>query len=156
MIKGLDEWRSQNNMPPSEPTASKPRKVRVLRQNQQAQQLHQQPVDPTEAIPMMYRAQVQGRCNLQYAGGNNLQGSDLEKWKTEWVRPQRNQEPSYQYQYDDLDSDHPGQSVHSFQIEFPYRVFTNSGQDSILRPVLDVYGIPFIPGSSVKGGFSPV
>jgi len=151
MIKGLDEWRSQNNMPPSEPTASKPRKVRVLRQNQQAQQLHQQPVDPTEAIPMMYRAQVQGRCNLQYAGGNNLQGSDLEKWKTEWVRPQRNQEPSYQYQYDDLDSDHPGQSVHSFQIEFPYRVFTNSGQDSILRPVLDVYGIPFIPGSSVKG-----
>ena len=36
-------------------------------------------------------------------------------------------------------------------IRFPDRVFSNSGQDSIPRPVLDVYGIPFIPGSSIKG-----
>jgi CRISPR-associated protein Cmr6 len=100
----------------------------------------------------MYRAQVQGRCNLQYAGDSkNALGPDLEKWKTEWVQPQRNQEPSYRYHYDELDSDRFNTSIYAFQVRFPYRVFTNSGQDSIARPVCDRYGIPFIPGSSVKG-----
>lgn len=100
--------------------------------------------------PMMYRAQVQGRCNLQFAGdrGNN---PDRNKWMEEWKQTQSMQ-PRYQYRYEE-NGDRENVPVHSFKVKFPYRVFSNSGQDSILRPVLGQYGIPFIPGSSLKGIF---
>lgn len=151
----LAALKKQFNPPPSELDVAEPQKGRILRQlypPKQPRSPQKTFIEAVEAVPMMYRAQVQGRCNLQYAGdGKNSLGSDLEKWKTEWVQPQRNQEPSYQYHYDELDGDHPNQSIYAFQISFPYRVFTNSGQDSIARPVCDRYGIPFIPGSSIKG-----
>jgi CRISPR-associated protein Cmr6 len=38
-------------------------------------------------------------------------------------------------------------------VEFPFRLFTNCGQDSIARPVMGKHGIPWLPGSSVKGLF---
>jgi CRISPR-associated protein Cmr6 len=100
--------------------------------------------------PMMYRAQVQGRCNLQFAGdkGDNL---DRNQWMKEWKQTQ-NVQPRYQYRYEE-EGDRENAPVHSFKVKFPYRVFSNSGQDSILRPVLGQYGIPFIPGSSLKGLF---
>ena len=96
---------------------------------------------------MMYRAQVQGRCNLHYAGDKE----DRRRWEKEWVDTTSNQQPRYQYKYDVPDSKKQNSAIHSLVIRFPDRVFSNSGQDSIPRPVLDVYGIPFIPGSSIKG-----
>lgn len=103
--------------------------------------------DP-EQVPMMYRAQVQGRCSLQY--GKNQQ--DLDRWTEEWVAPKSatDRTPSYQHQEPQLGQDG---SVYRIKIEFPCRVFTNCGQDSILRPTIGKNGIPFIPGSSVKGLF---
>lgn len=99
-----------------------------------------------EQIPMMYRAQVQGRCSLQNAGNN----VDLERWQDEWVNPGTGKQPYYQHKEPQLGLD---SKIYRIKIEFPFRLFSNCGQDSILRPVLGKKGIPFIPGSSIKGLF---
>jgi CRISPR-associated protein Cmr6 len=106
-----------------------------------------QPPDP-EQVPMMYRAQVQGRCSLQYGKNNH----DLKRWTKEWVYPNNEdeQKPFYQNLEPSLERD---DSIYRIKIEFPFRVLTNCGQDSILRPTIGVNGIPFIPGSSIKGLF---
>lgn len=100
-----------------------------------------------EQIPMMYRAQVQGRCSLQNAGRNE----DLEQWQHEWVNPrQQNGQPSYQHKEPQIGFDG---KIYRIKIEFPFRLSSNCGQDSILRPVLGKKGIPLISGSSIKGLF---
>ncbi|MGA9377283.1 MAG: RAMP superfamily CRISPR-associated protein [Phormidium sp.] len=110
---------------------------------QQAQSVESDP----ERVPMMYRAQISGRCSLMFAGDNN---QDLNDWTQEWVFPIENGEPNYQHEQPKLGLDG---SVYRFEIEFPFRVCSNCGQDSILRPVIGKHGIPFIPGSSIKGIF---
>ncbi len=106
-----------------------------------------EPTNP-EQVPMMYRAQVQGRCSLQY--GKNSQ--DLNRWTEEWIypNPQQKDTPSYQYPEPKLGLDG---LVYRLKVEFPFRVFTNCGQDSILRPSMGKNGIPFVPGSGIKGMF---
>ncbi|MGB3511173.1 MAG: RAMP superfamily CRISPR-associated protein [Microcoleaceae cyanobacterium] len=101
-----------------------------------------------EQVPMMYRAQVDGRCSLQYGNAKE----DLKEWTKEWVTPDENNEyqPFYQQKEPLLGLDG---SVFRIKIKFPFRVFTNCGQDSILRPTIGKNGIPFIPGSSIKGLF---
>jgi CRISPR-associated protein Cmr6 len=103
--------------------------------------------DP-EDVPMMYRAQV-GRCSLQYAGNQD----DRKKWVKEWVYPIPSQPNQGKPHHQHLEQDLREASFRCVKVEFPYRVFSNCGQDSIQRPVLDVRGIPFIPGSGVKGLF---
>jgi CRISPR-associated protein Cmr6 len=101
----------------------------------------------TRQIPMMYRAQIRGRCNLQYAGDNK----DRDQWVKEWTRLTSEQQPCYQHEEPSklgLDG-----ATYRIKVEFPFRLFSNSGQDSILRPVLGKNGIPLIPGSSIKGLF---
>jgi CRISPR-associated protein Cmr6 len=96
-------------------------------------------------IPMMYRAQIAGRCGLQYAGDD----SDLDTWTDEWLQPKAgDKQPKYQYQL-------PKENLKIFRckIDFPYRLFTNGGQDSIHRPTFGKQGIPIFPGSSLKGMF---
>lgn len=104
------------------------------------------PKTPRET-PMMYRAQVKWRCSLQYAGDNQ----HLKQWIKEWTRLKPEQQPCYQY------ADPPklglDGSTYRIKVEFPFRLFSNSGQDSIFRPVLGKNGIPLIPGSSIKGLF---
>jgi CRISPR-associated protein Cmr6 len=101
-----------------------------------------------DLVPMMYRAQISGRCGLQY-GSNN---KHLREWTEQWVYPQNNQQPLYQYSKPTLGLDASG-FIYRLELEFPFRVFTNCGQDSIARPVMGKDGIPFIPGSSIKGLF---
>lgn len=103
---------------------------------------------PPDEVPKMYQAQVQGRCSLQYF--NNP--SDLFNWTKEWIIPDshNNQKPYYQHQEPKLGLDG---SIYRLKITFPFRVFSNCGQDSILRPVLGKNGIPFFPGSGIKGLF---
>ena len=102
-----------------------------------------------EQVPRMYRAQVEGRCSLQFAGDRD---QDVQNWVAEWVDPisDRHPEPRYQRQEPQLGWDG---SVYRLKIEFPWRVCSNCGTDSILRPVLGKDGIPFFPGSSIKGLF---
>jgi CRISPR-associated protein Cmr6 len=141
IFRNLDKWAEKNNIPEPEPSQSQTGRILVRKQVE--------PILTNDEPPMMYRAQIQGRCNLQFAGDN----SNLDQWKKEWTLPQRDRKPSHQYEYKLLDDDHPNNLLHSIKIDFPYRVLSNSGQDSILRPVLSVHGIPFIPGSSIKGIF---
>ena len=101
--------------------------------------------DP-EQVPLMYRAQISGRCSLQYAKKN----TDLDRWTHQWVNPKKNGEPKYQRHEPELGLQG---EIYRVKISYPWRVFTNCGQDSIFRPVLGKDGIPCIPGSSVKGLF---
>jgi CRISPR-associated protein Cmr6 len=140
LFKNLDKWAENNNIP-SIPQDRESKLGRVFDKTQPSLNIQQSP-------PMMYRAQVAGRCNIQFAGDD----SDLSQWKEEWVLPQNNR-PSYQYLYKELEIESPNNLIHSIKFQFPYRVLSNSGQDSILRPVLTTHGIPYIPGSSIKGIF---
>ena len=103
---------------------------------------------PPDEVPKMYQAQIQGRCSLQYF--NNQ--SKLQSWTEEWIAPDanNNQEPYYQHQEPKLGLDG---SIYRVKIKFPFRVFSDCGQDSILRPVFGKNGIPFFPGSGIKGLF---
>jgi CRISPR-associated protein Cmr6 len=102
--------------------------------------------DPLQ-VPMMYRAQVKGRCSLQFAGNNQ----DLDNWLREWIYPQKSNEQAT-YQHSLPDEGFNGK-VYRLILTFPFRVISNCGQDSFSRPVIGKYGIPFIPGSGVKGLF---
>lgn len=103
--------------------------------------------DP-QLVPHMYRAQVQPRCSLQFAGDRTHRNI----WIEQWVNPREEDgKPTYQYAeaQDVLEKGY----FCRFKVKFPYRLFSNCGQDSIFRPMLGKNGIPFIPGSGVKGVF---
>jgi CRISPR-associated protein Cmr6 len=104
-----------------------------------------------EAVPMMYRAQVMGRCSLHNAKKEN---QDLNNWTKQWTYPheQGPQKGEARYQRSPLPLGQDG-DVYRIEVEFPFRLFSNGGQDSIMRPMLGKDGIPFLPGSSVKGLF---
>jgi CRISPR-associated protein Cmr6 len=99
-----------------------------------------------ERVPMMYRAQISGRCSLMFAGDNNR---DLNDWTQEWVFPMENGEPHYQHEQPKLGLD---DFVYRFEIEFPFRVCSNCGQDNILRPV--IIGNKLRLHGSCQGDFS--
>jgi CRISPR-associated protein Cmr6 len=168
MIKGLKDWAKRNDMPveTSEEDMSirrvlVPKLIAQQRQNPRpvvrnapalARQLPNAPrpvVVSPESVPMMFRAQVSDRCSLMYAADD----SDRNQWLHEWKHHKQvgtNDAPAdYQYKIEEIYEKDP--SFHSFTIQFPYRVLTNSGQDSILRPPIGGFGIPYIPGSSIKG-----
>jgi CRISPR-associated protein Cmr6 len=99
-----------------------------------------------EEVPMMYRAQVNGRCSLMFAGSN----TDLERWKKEWVYPNSKDVPRYQKKEPSLGLDG---KIYRIKVDFPFRLLSNCGQDSIIRPIMGKDGIPYFSGSSVKGLF---
>lgn len=128
MIRGLDQVAKSFGMTP-EPSKKK-----------------EQDVTSSEEVPMMYRAQVNGRCSLMFAGDNK----DLERWKDEWIYPNSQDLPRYQKKEPPLGLDG---RIYRIKVEFPFRLLSNCGQDSILRPIMGKYGIPYLSGSSVKGLF---
>ena len=101
-------------------------------------------------IPKMYLAQIEGRCSLQYTA----EDADRQQWLKEWVDPKQDGEP-YQHNEQNIQLGVDG-SKFRIKVKFSGRIFSNCGQDSILRPVLGKNGIPFIPGSSIKGLFKRV
>ncbi len=147
MIRGLDEAAKKLGLQSSDPS-----KLARSDGNQKKDiRDKKSPGKPTsqthlEQVPMMYRAQVRGRCSLQFAS----EPEDLDQWTQEWIYPADNQQPTYQYSESQFTA---SDSLHHIKIRFPFRLCSNCGQDSILRPVIGKKGIPFIPGSSVKGIF---
>ena len=115
-------------------------------------------------IPMMYRAQIEWRCSLQFAGNN----ADLERWKDEWVDPKKSDTASFKtkektdsqlscfdqprYQRKETLQGLDG-NLYRIKVKFPFRLLSNCGQDSVIRPIMGKDGIPLISGSSVKGLF---
>ncbi|WP_218079670.1 hypothetical protein [Anthocerotibacter panamensis] len=91
-------------------------------------------------VPLMFRAQIQGRCQLQYPPSN-----DAQTWAYEWVVKASDQVPRF------------GVGVKTRPYTFNWRFVTNSGQDEgVIRPVIGARGWPFYPGASMKGAFRRV
>jgi CRISPR-associated protein Cmr6 len=136
MIRNLDVWAAQHDIE-TEPNP------KVVSRAENRDELWQQ-------VPKMYQAQIKGRCNLQFAGNND----DLTTWTEEWLYPS-NDDPSFDQAADyQIEVEQTAESSHHcVEVEFPFRLFSNCGQDSIARPVMGKNGIPYLPGSSVKGIF---
>jgi len=101
-------------------------------------------------IPMMFRAQVQGRSQLQYLDPDKKRAGeqqDVERWADEWT-----DKAEFISAEDAQDVQTETYGAKSYQIS--WRFLTNGGQDDgMLRPVIGASGIPFYPGSSMKGAF---
>ncbi|NEO29817.1 MAG: RAMP superfamily protein [Symploca sp. SIO3C6] len=99
---------------------------------------------PEQKIPRMFRAQIKGRSQLQFIS-KQAQQTDSERWVAEWIERVETQPPSF------------GEDVQTQTYTFSWRFVTNGGQDEgIIRPVMGAYGLPFYPGSSMKGAFCQV
>jgi len=98
--------------------------------------------DRLNKIPMAFRAQVQGRCQLQRIDPDRSgRPQDAELWVQELIKEVYPEPP----QFENL-------RTRTYQIS--WRFITNSGQDEgIIRPVIGARGYPFYPGSSMKGAF---
>jgi len=92
-------------------------------------------------VPLMFRAQTAGRCQLNYLARDTE--PDVKRWTSEWIEKATTQLPSF----------NTGVQTKTYTIN--WRFVTNAGQDDgIIRPVIGAKGIPFYPGSSMKGAFS--
>jgi len=98
----------------------------------------------------MFRAQVDGRSQLQYLDPDKKKAreqQDVELWVDEWIDKAELLPPD-----EATDVQTSSYGAKSYQIS--WRFVTNGGQDDgMLRPVLGANGIPFYPGSSMKGAF---
>lgn len=99
------------------------------------------PFDFASKVPLMYRAQVAGRCQLQrLIPKAPVQEANL--WADEWVDKAYPDAPSF------------GEEVQTGTYSISWRFITNGGQDDgVIRPVIGAKGWPFYPGSSMKGVF---
>jgi len=105
--------------------------------------------DVAKKVPMMFRAQVEGRCQLQRidparkATRERLrQKQDAEIWAEEWAEKTHPVAPLF------------GAGVQTRSYQLAWRFVTNGGQDDgVIRPVIGAKGYPFYPGSSMKGVF---
>jgi CRISPR-associated protein Cmr6 len=94
-------------------------------------------------VPLMFRAQVQNRCQLQY-----VKSGDYQKWTDEWISVVDENGENAIPQFEDRET------FDSKECKFSWRFVTNGGQDDgIIRPVIGAFGLPFYPGSSMKGAF---
>ncbi|WP_107667973.1 RAMP superfamily protein [Cyanothece sp. BG0011] len=96
-----------------------------------------------QKVPLMYRAQIDERSQLQYINKN--QKHDIKRWVSEWTERTYQTSPNF------------GIDVQTCDISFDWRLVCNGGQDDgIVRPIIGAKGYPFYPGSSMKGAFSRV
>ena len=96
--------------------------------------------EPHKKVPMMFRAQVGGRCQLQRIVKD--EEPDAVRWADEWVDKVYPELPE------------PGGTVQPRTYKITWRLITNCGMDdSVTRPVIGARGWVFYPGSSMKGLF---
>jgi CRISPR-associated protein Cmr6 len=94
----------------------------------------------TDKIPMLFRAQVDGRCQLQRL--QKGQEPDIVRWTAEWIQETYPNAPDF------------SGTVQSRTYTINWRFVSNGGQDdSIIRPAIGARGWPVFPGSSMKGVF---
>jgi CRISPR-associated protein Cmr6 len=97
-----------------------------------------------QKVPMMFRAQVDGRCQIQRLIPR-ADEQDAERWADEWVDKTYPLAPAFA----------AGVQTRCYQLS--WRFVTNGGQDDgVIRPVIGAKGWPFYPGSSMKGVFRQV
>lgn len=118
------------------------------------------------SIPLMFQAQTQepNRGNVQYVGDreDNSQPK-YETWVKEWLagcppQPNRVDESIPVWKRKPVQTlvklPSFGANVKTWEYQIRWRMITNGGQDGdLIRPVIGAKGIPFFPGSSMKGAF---
>lgn len=119
----------------------------------------------SDLVPLMYRAQIEDRGKIQYAGDTRRREEEqpAQKWLNQWLKgcppvaeaPDENV-PKWKRKPTKTPVKMPqfGANVHSWEYTQNWRLVTNSGQDEgVIRPVIGAKGIPFYPGTSMKGAF---
>ncbi len=92
-------------------------------------------------VPLMYRAQVEGRCQIQRLIPKAPK-QDAEQWVDEWVERVYAQAPAF------------GAGIQTRTYTLSWRFISNGGQDDgVIRPVIGARGWAYYPGSSAKGLF---
>lgn len=117
-------------------------------------------------VPLMFQAQTKepDRGNIQYVG--EREGGDqpkYEKWVNQWLegcppKPEAEDESIPKWKRKPVQTlvklPKFGANVKTWQYQIRWRMLVNSGQDDdLIRPVIGSKGIPFFPGSSMKGAF---
>jgi CRISPR-associated protein Cmr6 len=106
-------------------------------------------------VPMMFRAPVEGRCQLQYIDSdrNADTKSHIDRWVSEWTSEVSPQVPNLSQE----ESKTRAETRADFQTQvhqIAWRFVSNSGADpTIILPVIGARGFPYYPGSSMKGAF---
>jgi len=93
-------------------------------------------------IPLMFRAQIEGRCQIQrlIPGAPRQQAYD---WAKEWITGVSKEVPNFD-----------PKTIQTRAFKITWRFVSNSGQDEgIIRPVTGAKGWPLYPGASMKGAF---
>jgi CRISPR-associated protein Cmr6 len=106
--------------------------------------------DAYKKVPMMFRSPIPGRSQLQYLDKDKKkarEAQDVEKWVSEWT-------DKSQLIPEENARDVETETFQAKSYQVSWRFVTNGGQDDgIVRPVIGASGIPFYPGSSMKGAF---
>lgn len=93
-----------------------------------------------DKVPLMFQAQTKGRSQLQSVSRKKVQ--DCQRWASEWTEKAYPYPPRF------------GKDIQTRNYILSWRFVTNGGQDEgIIRPVIGAFGLPFYPGSSMKGAF---
>ncbi|MUG97244.1 RAMP superfamily protein [Scytonema sp. UIC 10036] len=94
----------------------------------------------TDRVPLMFQAQTKGRSQLQFISKNQEQ--DSQRWASEWTEKAYPHPPKFD------------KEIQTQTYKMNWRFVSNGGQDEgIIRPVIGAFGLPFYPGSSMKGAF---
>lgn len=115
-------------------------------------------------VPLMFQAQTKDRGKIQYAGGGEKGAKQpAEIWLNQWLQgcppiPEAPQKgvPKWKQKSVNTAIKIPGfgRNVHVWEYTQKWRLVTNSGIDEgVIRPVIGAKGMPFYPGSSMKGAF---
>ncbi len=100
--------------------------------------------DAFKKVPMMFQAQVDGRCQIQRLDPDKKkygEEQDCDRWADEWID-----------KIDPLSESRFG--MQTSDRTFTWRVVSNSSVDvSVTRPVIGARGNAYYPGSSMKGIF---
>ncbi|MGB7712221.1 MAG: RAMP superfamily protein [Microcoleus sp.] len=99
--------------------------------------------DAANLVPLMFQAQAKGRSQLQYIDKDKEpQEQDSYKWAAQWTDKAYPNPPDF------------GDAASTKTYEMQWRFVTNGGQfEGIIFPALGAFGLPFYPGSSMKGVF---
>ncbi|RUT03864.1 hypothetical protein DSM106972_047780 [Dulcicalothrix desertica PCC 7102] len=105
----------------------------------------------SDNVPMMFRAQIQDRCQIhRVEKGKRRQ--DAYKWVDEWVKvfPDKDDMALAPEEF----IPRFGNNVETRDYKISWRLVTNSGQDEgVIRPIIGAGGFPYYSGASMKGGF---
>jgi CRISPR-associated protein Cmr6 len=111
-------------------------------------------------VPLMYRSQLEGRCQLQRIHkkielediaqeeglNKNKAAQYSQRWVNQWLESGVTVAPDRRVADTDI--------FKSKEYQISWRFVTNGGKDDgIIRPLIAGSGLPFYPGSSMKGSF---